>query len=83
MSYLHYLCLFAHSDVQHILRCVLCFVSLRLVCPVLPVTLNCPYLIAPSILSKVYLYAQWNKLIMWLVYSADAKTLKYLLFKIE
>jgi hypothetical protein len=35
MSYLRYLCLFAHSGVQHILCCVFCFcfVCLRLVYP--------------------------------------------------
>ena len=27
MSYLRYLCLFAYSGVQHILRCFFCFVS--------------------------------------------------------
>jgi hypothetical protein len=31
MSYLRYLCLFAYSGVQHMLCCVFCFVSLRLV----------------------------------------------------
>jgi len=36
MSCLHYLCLLAHSGVQHIL-CV-CFVCLRLVYPVFPVS---------------------------------------------
>ena len=75
------LCLFVHSGVQHILRCVfalfvfvLCtqccqflwFVhiglpfrySLKFICPVypmLPVSLDCPYLIALSVFSKVYL----------------------------
>jgi hypothetical protein len=32
-----------------------CFVCLRLVYPVLPVSLNCPVLIAPSVFSNVYL----------------------------
>ena len=44
MSYLRYLCLFAYSAVQHILCCV-CF-FLRLVCPILQVSLDCPFLIA-------------------------------------
>jgi hypothetical protein len=30
------------------------FVFLRLVCPVLPVSLNCPFCIAPSVFSNVY-----------------------------
>jgi hypothetical protein len=44
MFCLRYLCLFAHSDVQHILCCV--FVFLRLVYPMVPVSLDCPFLIA-------------------------------------
>ena len=50
MSYLRYLCLFAHSDVQHILCCVFVFVLFFLVL----CTLCCPLLIAPSVFSKVY-----------------------------
>jgi hypothetical protein len=45
---LSFLCLFVYSDVQHILCCVF----LRLVYPVLPVSLDCPFLIAPSVFSK-------------------------------
>jgi len=44
MSYLRYLCLFAYSDVQHILCCVFVLLSLML-----PVSLDCPFLIAPSV----------------------------------
>jgi hypothetical protein len=40
MSYLCYLCLFAYSGAQHILCCVLRFVCLRLVYPMLPVSLG-------------------------------------------
>ena len=54
MSYLGYLCMLAHSGVQHILCCVF-FFSLRIVYHMLPVSLNCPFLIAPSVLSNVYL----------------------------
>ena len=43
MSYLHYLCLLAHSGVQHILFYVCVF--LRLVYPMLPGFLDCPFLI--------------------------------------
>ena len=39
VSCLHCLCLFAYSGVQHILRCVF----LRIVCPVLPVSLDCSF----------------------------------------
>ena len=55
MSCLCYLRLLAHSGVQHLLCCVFCFVCLRLVYPILPVSLNCPILIAPSILYNIYL----------------------------
>jgi hypothetical protein len=54
MSYLRYLCLVAHSDVQHILRSVLFLLFLRLVYPMLPVSLDCPFLIAPSVFSDVF-----------------------------
>ena len=40
-AYLHYLCLFAHSGVQHIL----CFVCLCLVYPMLSESLDCPFVL--------------------------------------
>ena len=53
MSYLRYLCLFAYSGVQHILCCI--FVSgLRLVYPMLPVSMECSFLIAPSAFFHIY-----------------------------
>ena len=52
ISHLRYLCLFACSGVQHIL-CV-CFVLLRLVCLVLPISLDFPIFIPPSVFSSVY-----------------------------
>jgi hypothetical protein len=58
MSYLCYLCLFAYSGVQHILCCV----AFRLVYHMLPVSLNCTFLIAPSVFSNVYL------ILMFLLY---------------
>ena len=50
MSYLRYLCLLAYSGVQHILCCVfvLFFSSM------LPVSLDYPFLIVPSVFSSVY-----------------------------
>ena len=42
------------GDVRHVLCCV--FVFLRIVCPVLPVSLNCPFLIAPSVFSNDYFH---------------------------
>ena len=54
MSYLPYLCLLAYSGVQHILCCVFYFVSLRLVYPILPVSLASHFFIAPYGFSNVY-----------------------------
>ena len=56
MSSLRDVCLFAYSSVQQILVLFL-FVFLRLVCPMLPISLDCPFLIAPSVFSIVYLIA--------------------------
>jgi hypothetical protein len=50
MSYLRYLCLFAHSGVQHIF----CFVFLRPVYPMLSVSLDCPFSIVSLVFSNVY-----------------------------
>ena len=56
MSYLCYLCLLAYRDVQHIIVLCFCFFCLRLVScvPMLPVSLDCPFLIAYSVISNVY-----------------------------
>ena len=45
MSDLRYLCLLAYSGVKHFLC---------LVCPMLPVSLDCLFLIATSVFSNVY-----------------------------
>ena len=55
MSYSRYLCLFAYSGVQRILCSVFLGGCVRLVYPMLPVSLDCPYCIAPSAFFKVYL----------------------------
>jgi hypothetical protein len=52
MSYLRYLCLFVYSGFQHILFCF-CFVFIRLMYPMLPVSLDCPVVISPSIFSNL------------------------------
>ena len=49
-----FLCLFAHSGIQHILCS--CFVFLRVVCLVFPVSLDCPFLIVHSVFSNVSLF---------------------------
>jgi hypothetical protein len=54
ISYLCYLCLLAHSGVQHILCCVFDLFFLRLVYPMLPVSQDCQFLVAPSIFFYVY-----------------------------
>ena len=51
MSYLRYLCLLAYSGVQHIFV----FFSRRHVYPMLPVSLDCQFLIVPSVFSNVYI----------------------------
>ena len=51
MSYKRYLCLVAHSGLQQILCCGFVFA----LCPILPVSLDCLFLIAPSVFSDVYL----------------------------
>ena len=55
LSYLRYLCLFAHSGVQYILCCG--FFFLRLVYPMLPVSLDCPFFNCPFVFSNVDLCA--------------------------
>ena len=47
------ICLFSYSGVQHILFCA--FVFLRHVNPMLTVSLDCPFLIAPFIFSDVWI----------------------------
>ena len=52
---IHYLDLFAYSGVQHILCCVFfCFFSVLCTLYMLPVSLDCPFLIAPSVFSNIF-----------------------------
>jgi hypothetical protein len=60
MSYLRYFCLFTYCGVQHLLWFCFVFVCFRLVYPMLPVSLDCPFLIAPSVFSNVYLESMFN-----------------------
>ena len=53
--YLRYLCLFTYSGVQHISVLYFCFTFLRLVYPMLPVSVGSPFFIALSVFSNVYL----------------------------
>ena len=61
MSYLRYLCMLTDSGVQQISCClfVFCFFFLlRLVYSMLPVSLDCPFLITLSVFSNVYLLSK-------------------------
>jgi len=51
MFYYCYLCLFSYTGVQHIL----CYIFRRLVFPLLPVSLDCLFLIVTSVFSDVNL----------------------------
>ena len=53
MSYLHYLCLFPYSGVLHILCCV--FVCFRAMYPMLLVSLDYLFYIAPLVFSNLHL----------------------------
>ena len=53
MFYLRYLCL--RIVVSNTYCVVLYFVCLRFVYPMLPVSLDCPFLIAPPVFSGVYI----------------------------
>jgi hypothetical protein len=50
MSYLRCLCLLTYSGVLYTLCCAFCC----LVSPTLPVSLDCPFLLAPSVFSNIY-----------------------------
>ena len=69
MSCLRYLCLLAYSGVQHILCCA--FVLFFFV---LSFLLDCPFVIAPSVFSKVYshkalfIFTTFNFLILYLYF---------------
>ena len=51
MSCLRCMCLLSHGSIQHIVYCVF----LRIVYSMMPVSLDYPFLIAPSVFSIVYL----------------------------
>ena len=57
MFYVRYLCLFTYIDVQHIGLClfVLFVFDLCIVYSILSVSLDVPFVIAPSVFSNVYL----------------------------
>jgi hypothetical protein len=54
MYCLHYLWLLVYSGVKYILCCLI-FVLFVFVYQMLPVSLDCPFLTAPSVFSNVYL----------------------------
>ena len=71
--FLCYLYLFAYSGVQHIVCCVFVFFVLCLVYQMFPVSLDCPFLIVPSVFSDVYLltrhalFTWWNTLVLFII----------------
>jgi hypothetical protein len=54
MSYLRYLCFCCIEWCPTHIVLSFCFVFLRLVYPMLAVSLDCPFVIAPSVFSNVY-----------------------------
>jgi hypothetical protein len=60
MSYLRCLFLLAHRCVQHILCCMFCFVCLRLVYNMLPVSQDCPFLVFSNIYFEPNCNCQYN-----------------------
>jgi len=67
MSYLRYLCLLTHSGVQHMLCCVVSFLFLLLYFVLLILYwqcfLDCPSMIAPSVLFGIILLNLYSYLI--------------------
>jgi hypothetical protein len=63
MSYLRYLHFFAYSGVQHILCCVF----LRLLYPMLPVSVDCSFLITLSVFSGLFTF-DYPFSILWIVH---------------
>ena len=67
------------------LCCVACFVCLRLVCPMLPVSLDCPFLIVPLVFSNVYvkslekLKLKAYSVFRSMIYMRDGKSISHLL----
>ena len=55
--FIYVMCVCLHRVVSssYIVLCI-CFPCLRLVYPMLPVSLECPFLVAPSVFSNVYLF---------------------------
>ena len=64
MSYLRQLCSFQQSGVQHILCCVFCFVLLRLVYPMLLVSLDCLFVIITLRYSLTFIKVNANTTII-------------------
>jgi hypothetical protein len=71
MSYLRYLCLFAQSGVQYILCCVFDLFFFVL----LPVSLDCPFLLVLSVFSSVYI-KQCDSCIIPVVFVLDETWVK-------
>jgi len=57
MCYLLYLFLLESSGLQHILCCIFVLLVIRLVYHMVPIPLDCPFLIVPSVSSNVCLHS--------------------------
>ena len=55
MSYLHYLCLLIVVSSTYCVVFLFFFTSSSVLCPTFNVSLDCPFLIAPSVFSNIYL----------------------------
>ena len=55
MSYLHYLCLLIVVSSTYCVVFLFCFTSSSVLCPTFNVSLDCPFFIAPSVFSNIYL----------------------------
>ena len=54
VSCLRCVCVSGYDGIQYIMCCAFCFIFLPLVYPILPVSLDCQFLIAPSVFSNIY-----------------------------
>ena len=65
VGFIYLICVCLHIVMSNTYYVVFCFVFLNLVCPMLPVSQNCPFLITPSVFCIVYLqYIFYNAVII-------------------
>ena len=74
MSYLRYLCFFLRVVVSN--TSCFCFLCLRLMYTMLPVSLDWPFLIAPSVFSNIYIEVRISNWLIINVWLTDAEVYK-------